>query len=217
MIRTLSGIFLTALAAVTMGMSSCSPPRWIHELPQDNIQNRITQNELNGIWIRPVSSPYSIADSSSAVSALEKIEISENHYSKIHLYSEHVHGLKKIEIYSEKGTIALKGPWLLLTPERSEYFVKEDKNTENSAPPELPVPEKYQLKKKKNQKPLLYYIDRDNLILTPLALERMGRIYESGVYEGSTIPFDAESSSFLKAVYIYNNKRYHKHGYIKRR
>jgi hypothetical protein len=190
----------------------------VHELPPENIQNRFDMDKLEGFWERPVVSPYSIADSKSHIAGKEFIEISGDDYTKTHLYAEVVHGEKKNEIYRERGNIQLDGPWLLMTPTSAEYHKKEEKIPDSvNELPELPKPEKIKLEQGKRPEALLYFMDREQLIMTPLVMERMGKIYEWGVYEGSIFPHDSESSSFLKAVYIYNNKRYQKHGYIKRR
>ena len=206
---------IPALALVSSAL--CSPPRWVHELPSENTKNRIAIAELNGYWERPAASPYSVADSRSIIAAKEYIEIKDQNYSKIHLYAENVHGRKKVEIYRESGNIQINGPWILLTPERTGYYKNDRVLDRNPNGAEIPDPDGHKLVKKKNQKPLLYFLDSERLTLTPLALERMGQIYESGIYEGSTSPHDSESSSFLDALIIYNNKRHQKHGYIKRR
>ena len=195
----------------------CSPPRWIHELPPENIQNRKEMDNLNGVWERTVASPYSITDTRSRITAKEIIEINNSAYTKTHLYAEIVHDVKKYEIYIEKGRIQVKGPWILFSPENAGYH-KNEKKTTNPADArlELPGPDGHKLVQKKPE-PLLYYLDVGPMTITPLAMERMGQIFEWGVYEGSTSPHDFESSSFLDAVHIYNNKKYQKHGYIKRR
>ncbi|MDH5656940.1 MAG: hypothetical protein OEZ34_13585 [Spirochaetia bacterium] len=198
---------------------TCSPPRWVYRLPQNYKSSKISE-ELNGLWERPVLSPYSISDPNSGIAASEIIKITDRNYTKEHLYSENVQGLQKIQIYIETGKIETDGTWILLKPENAKGFLYEEKKKKKNSsfsPPELPSIEKHKLKDVKLPKPLLFYLNRPDMTLLPAAMERMGRTFEYGLYENTVHPYDADSEKFLNGLNSATHKKFYRQGYRKRR
>lgn len=140
------------------------------------------------------------------------------------------------EGYREEGRIRIQGAYILFEPQ-SSYAAEDDglvpfdqlqvyqgerdsyqALAESALLQRLdPIPHyraNFAGSPQRRRKPLLFfYHELNSPYITPLAYERMGRIYRWGVYEGTTEAFDSDSSTFYMFLELQNKKRFHPHGY----
>ncbi len=217
-ISCISGALTTALHYLLMlTLSSCATsPSWIHEAAPDP---GYAAGSLTGAWERLAPSKYSVMNPNTVSFSREWIEINRLSYVKTHLYTEISGGQKKSRGYREKGSLKLSGRSALFQPVSAEYansgsravlFTGAAVNEEEKRIVEI---DELQFEPGRIPAPLLYFVDSHKAVLTPLAYERMGIIYDFGIYEGSRREFDFSSPEFRSTLADYNEKRYAGHGY----
>lgn len=219
-----------ALALVFLAFSffSCAPqPQWIRRLPvgaEIRPGTRAATEVLRpGLWVRPVTSRYSIIYDGVAWRGSEALAIKANGpgftYQKMHRYVEWREEEYARIVYQEEGEIRTALPWVLFQPRRAALFRRSDKlasrpDRGKSAEIQIPDDRSLPLTPVAPPAPLLYFLGADGRTLTPLTFERFGEWYEHGIYEGCDRPFDSDSSSFLRRYTFYTEKVEQRHRYV---
>ncbi len=171
------------------------------DLPYRGISTRLA--ELEGTYRRPVSTRYSVADPHSLSTSTQMLYLeSEGNrtvYYKIHTYEEWVRGVARRSIYGEKGFVKRLGPWVLLSPRfiyRSAQgpvhmdHEEASRRCINSMDVQLARKRLDTRKRMVEGEPLLYFYNRSDHSLTPLAFEEEGKVYRFGFYEQLMGPYD---------------------------
>lgn len=180
-----------------------STPDWIHKLPEGDFAEVQESPSLPpGIYIRPVSSRYDVADPHSLSSSSQEIHIvqegSRTVFYRIHTYEEWVRGEAYRSVHGEKGEVEQKGPWVLLRPrfvyrtEQGPVRMEHEKSTRRCVQPLDISDVKHRLDTRKKivqGEPLLYFHSAKGALI-PMAFEEEGRIYRFGFYEQLSEPYD---------------------------
>ena len=215
-------LMIAAIGSLHFLVSCFSTPDWIHRLPRadelipsDAESGSSAESELNpgllsvspenlvGTYLRPVSSRYSVADSHSLSSSTQLLKIENDNgnliFYRIHTYEEWVRGKAFRNIYGEKGTVELKGPWVLF---RSRFVYHssqgpvlmdhEESDRKCIQPMSVDMAlKKLDIRKKMvERKPLLYFFNAGDSSITPLAFEEEGKVFRFGFYEQLMGPYD---------------------------
>lgn len=225
-----------ALLSLYAAILSCSPhPQWIRRLPLKT--GPVADALRPGIWIRPVTSRYSILYDRVSWQGMEKVEITTGHrgfsYQKIHDYIEWREGHFAVILYREEGELELALPWVLFRPKKAVQFrrsgeqlpnsfhgSKSNNSSERGTSPEILL----EIRLADNRShtftpvslppPLLYFLGSKGRTLTPLTFERFGEWHEHGIFEGCDRPFDSSSSSFRRRYTYYTEKTTQTHRYV---
>ncbi len=205
-----------SLCLPLLALACASPPRWISTLPEVG-EPGVSLEELHGTYVRTVESRYSVADRSVGWQGREWIEVGEsqpNAYAKIHLYAEHTRTHARQVAYVEKGTVEIRGSWVLLRP-ASAHKREWREARSGSGPLSLPGAEPGDGWRSLSVPPLVHHYDARERSLTPATFERFGELFEHGIHEGCASPFDTRHPAFRAATEQYNHKVFHRHGYFR--
>ncbi len=219
-VRTAARIL--AVIVLAAGLSACaSHPSWIHRLPE-GIQERPTESRaLLGVWDRVTYSRFGVASRIARSGGRESIafhkdEADQMAYRKTHVYREVSAGKELLRYYVEEGAVIFQGPLVLLAAKtaqatESRWDAERDLETSWKRLMARPIPDTA-LTKQNVPKPLLFYYHAPDLLI-PFAYERGGKVYDFGIYEGTTEPFETSSPGFREAVRRYTDKQFHNHAY----
>jgi len=200
-------IVRVALILLLFSYACASHPAWVHRTPAGAFLSAgASANEKKdpaGRWIRAARNVYPVAHPDAYSDSREWIEIhSDRTYIKMHFYAEVANGGEKLTVFRESGNIVAEGIWILMKPEKAEYFetagpVQHPRTKIDPVYP-FPDPSGIRFSSVRTAEPLLYLLDRDRGrdLLMPLAFERNGRIFDFGLYEGSESDYDVISSHF---------------------
>lgn len=215
----------TFAAAVILALSSsgcASHPSWIHRLPSGLQERPVEKNPLLGVWDRVTYSRFSVASRIARSGGRESIAIHRETdpdriaYRKTHIYREVAGGKEILRFYEEEGTVIFQGSLVLLAAKtavraENEWKAEGDLETCWKRLEGRPLPETASLKKS-GPEPLLFYYREPDLLI-PFAYERGGRVFDFGIFEGTTEPFETSSPGFREAVRRYTDKQFHEHAY----
>ncbi len=234
---TLSKIILV-ISGPLCGAACSSTPAWIHALPEGAPSASLAV--LSGIWERPVKSRYGVGNDEAHSVGRETLAIDANtggisgrgRYEKLHVYRELVGGMRRTRFYRETGSLERRGVWVLTKPEAAWFFEEE---TESAMPAlNIQIPNVRNLAAQAEEAfapgALLFHYEApredpaphyENLEplparLTPLTYDHFGVLYEQGLYEGAEDAYDGASENFRNALIVWNEKRFHSHGYLKK-
>ena len=218
--RRLTILFLLPVAAV------CSArPGWVHTLPQSRgLAAGSPQRIEAGIWERNARNRHPVIHRTHYTDSRETIETFEDQtYCKIHLYAVVTDGNEKMVAYRERGKmIPGTGSWVLFQPETAERFETESavKHPYRGPDTRYPFPgvDTIAFMPVSVPDPLLYLHDQASgrMLLLPASYEWLGRVYNFGVYEGSTDAFDSSSVKFERAKKIYLERKFQESHYALR-
>ena len=203
-------------------VACASTPEWIHALPS---RRASPVSDLSGRWLRSTPSLYRLADPDAHSVGLESIQIeadeNQMRFEKLHLFVEVVGGRYRAVGFRETGSLLDSGVWVLLSPIRAWRFENEF---------ELPVPAGNAMELTRLPDPaeiqwhaidpgpdLLYYLEikEERSTLIPLAFERLGVVYDFGLFRVSTAPYRHDSDSFQNAVEALSYKLHRPHAYVR--
>lgn len=237
-VSTLIVVHIMLVVALSLCASCASTPAWIHGLPEQWPSASLA--ELDGVWERPVKSRYGVGNDEAHSVGLETLTIDANtggisgrgRYEKLHVYRELVGGVRRTRLYRERGTVERRGVWLLTKPEQAWFFEDEIESDAPAVSIEVPdvnelqgraeeafVPEALLFHFEPPRKdPAPHYRDLDPLParLTPLTYDHFGELGEHGLFEGAEDAYDGTSENFRRALEVWNEKRFHSHGYLKK-
>lgn len=213
-----------SIAAVLMGaaMSACaSHPSWIHRLPEGLQEKPDGARVLLGVWDRVTYSRFGVASRIARSGGRESIAFHKEEgdriaYRKTHVHREVSEGKEVLRFYREEGSAIYHGRLVLLsakTAKRAESEWKAEGDLETSWKRLLarPLPDA-EMAGEVTPEPLLFYFKEPDLLI-PFAYERGGRIFDFGIFEGTTEPFETSSPGFREAVRRYTDKQFHNHAY----
>ena len=216
--RALASLLLLSVTACS------STPDWIHTLPDQPGDRPLS--ELTGLWVRATPSLYRLADPDAYSVGQESILIEEAaanewRFEKTHLYAEVVGGRYRAAGFRQTGSLLRRGVWVLLSPARAWSFQDQfdlPGPAGNAAElARLPDSTEMRWETVDPSPDLLYYFETnaEHSLLVPLAFERLGVVYDFGLFRFSTAPYEHDSDSFQNAVKSLSFKLHRPHAYVR--
>jgi len=204
-------------AFLFMFLTSCSSiPSWVHKLPAGCEASKA--HDLYGTWIRRQASiygPYQEYIKDKVSYSSESIQIDESGFQLKHILALPKNDRYVVSTIIETGTFKRCERLLLLEPiERIEYedIVFTDQHTRG-----FRFPNPSNIVRIEKGWPLLYFIDERNKSLIPYITYKFGKLYASGIFEGTQEPFDSHSLPFLATAERYGEKESPPHSYKKKK
>lgn len=195
-------------ALLLLVMVSCaSRPSWVHSLPDHGGALGLRAVGLNlpaGKWVRAAKNRFPYAHRTTYSDAREQIEISEiGRYAKLHLYAAVSVDNEEFIAYEEEGTVERSsGNWVLFRPEKSKTYQRSgppvNVKMRRDQPYPFPAVSSIPFQEVSSGEPLLYLVDEyhGKPVLTPAAYERLGKVFDFGIFQGSETMYDSQSRHF---------------------
>jgi hypothetical protein len=209
---------LLIIIMVPLWAAFCSArPGWVHSMPQSSgLASGVPSAIPSGTWERNARNRHPVIHRTHYSDAREIIETRPDQtYTKVHLFAQVTDNAEKLVAYRETGRWTPgAGRWVLFQPDRAEKFegVFPLKNRLRGPDTRYPFPGLDQIGFAPVSRPdsLLYLHEEDagQQVLLPASYERLGRVYNFGVYEGSEDAFDSSSENFEKTKKIYLARKF---------
>lgn len=192
-------------------------PGWVHQLPQTSgLATGVPSAIPFGVWERSARNRHPVNHSTHYSDGREFIETRlDQTYTKVHLFAEVTDRSEKVIAYRESGRWTPgAGRWILFQPERAERFEQQSPPKHRPRGPDtrypFPALEQLAFAAAPVPDPLLYLHEEADgrPVLLPASYERLGRVYNFGVFEGSETAFDSSSQNFENTKRTYLERRF---------